>query len=96
MFFRTIGGALAVGILGALLARALGPDVPTALVNELLGPTHGRKLDPALIAPLASLLDGGLRTVFQVIAGIGVCGLVAGLVFPRVEVTPPPATRTAA
>jgi EmrB/QacA subfamily drug resistance transporter len=86
MFFRTIGGALAVGILGAILAHALGPGVPTELVNQLLGPTHGRGIDEALLAPLSSAMAAGLGTIFQVIAGIGTAALVAGLVFPRVEI----------
>ena len=88
MFFRTIGGALSVGILGAVLARALGPDVPTHLVNELLGPTHGRGLDATVLAPLTTAMATGLGTVFQAIAGIGTASLLAGLAFPTVAIKP--------
>ncbi len=87
MFFRMIGGALAVGVLGAVLAHALGPGVPTELVNQLLGPSHGRGLDEALLAPLSSSMAAGLGTIFQIIAGIGTAALVAGLVFPKVEIS---------
>jgi EmrB/QacA subfamily drug resistance transporter len=90
MFFRTIGGALAVGALGAVLARALGADAPTALVNQLLGPEHGRGIDPALLRPLASAIDHALRVVFVALAGVGAAGALSGLVFPKV---PTPAAR---
>ncbi len=89
MFFRTIGGALAVGVLGGVLAHALGPNVPTALVNQLLGPTHGRGMDTAALAPLASSMAAGLMTVFQLIAWIGTAGLAAALFFPEVAIAPP-------
>jgi EmrB/QacA subfamily drug resistance transporter len=85
MFFRSIGGALAVGVLGAVLARALPADVPTAVVNDLLGPTHGKALDPAVVAPLAAALDSALRTVFRGLAGMAVVAMIAGMAFPRVE-----------
>jgi EmrB/QacA subfamily drug resistance transporter len=85
MFFRSIGGALAVGILGGVLARALGPEVPEKLVNELLGPGHGRGVDPAVMAPLAGALESGLRSVFAALAGVAAVGVAVGLGFPRVE-----------
>jgi EmrB/QacA subfamily drug resistance transporter len=87
MFFRSIGGALAVGVLGAVLANALPSGVPAAVVNDLLGPTHGRGLDPAVVAPLAAALDGALRTVFRALAGMAVLAVVAGMAFPRVELS---------
>jgi len=83
MFFRTIGGAIAVGALGALLAARLGNDVPMDLLNALLGPDHGRNLPPEKLALLSLRLGGALHVVFQVIAGISVVALVAGLLFPK-------------
>ena len=91
MFFRTIGGALAVGALGRSSPRALGPDVPTALLNELLGPEHGRGLDAALLAELSGQLRGSLRHVFDVIAALSVASLGAGLVFPQKRLAQPDA-----
>lgn len=84
MFFRTIGGALSVGALGAVLAHALGTGAPAGLVNALLGPEHGRGVDPALLAPLAAVIDHGLRVVFVAVAGIGAASALSGLVFPDV------------
>jgi EmrB/QacA subfamily drug resistance transporter len=85
MFFRTIGGAVAVGGLGALLAASLGTQVPASLLNQLLGPEHGHGLDPALLAQLSSELHGGLEHVFDAIAVLSVASFAAGLVFPRTE-----------
>jgi EmrB/QacA subfamily drug resistance transporter len=86
MFFRTIGGALAVGGLGAVLAHALGPEIPTKVVNDLLGPTHGQGLDQALVAPLAAAIHGGLSTVFKATAGVSLAALLAAIAFPHAEI----------
>lgn len=83
MFFRTIGGAVAVGALGALLAARIGDDVPLELLNSLLGPEHGRGLAPEKLALLSLRLGGALHVVFEVIAGIAVAALVAALFFPK-------------
>lgn len=82
MFFRSIGGAISVGALGALLAASFGPDVPTALLNKVVGPEHGRDLPMATLALLSRELDAGLVRVFQVIAGLSVIAVVASFFFP--------------
>jgi EmrB/QacA subfamily drug resistance transporter len=89
MFFRTIGGALSVGALGAVLAHALGAEVPANLLNQLLGPEHGRGIDPALLGPLAAAIDHALRVVFMGLAGIGAAGAIAGLACPNVTWSEP-------
>ncbi|HEY8039012.1 MAG TPA: MDR family MFS transporter [Polyangiaceae bacterium] len=83
LFFRTIGGALAVGALGAVLAASMGDHVAAPLLNQLLGPEHGRGLDPALLAQLSGALRGGLWHVFDVVGAMSVAALAAGLLFPR-------------
>jgi EmrB/QacA subfamily drug resistance transporter len=83
MFFRTIGGAIAVGALGAVLVAGVGEHVPASLLNELLGPEHGKGLDPAVLAQLADDLRGGLRHVFEVIAAMSVGAVGAGFLFPQ-------------
>jgi MFS family permease len=95
MFFRSIGGALAAGALGAILARTLGPDVPIALINQLLGPTHGRDLDPALIRPLASSLSHALHAVFIALAVISAAAVLAGFAFPKLPKPQPRPTEFA-
>lgn len=90
MFFRTIGGTVAVGVLGGVLASALagGPASPEQ-VEQLLGPERGL-LGPSLLASLAGALQGGMDRVFQATAAIAGLALLAGLSFPR-EVPAAPA-----
>jgi EmrB/QacA subfamily drug resistance transporter len=83
MFFRTIGGAVAVGGLGAVLNAAIGSQVPAPLLNQLLGPEHGATLPPAILAGLSGALRLGLSRVFQGIGAIALAALAAGLLFPR-------------
>ena len=86
MFFRTIGGTVAVGVLGGLLAAALagGPATP-AQVEQLLGPERAL-LDPRLIASVAGALQGGMDRLFWASAAIAAAALAVGLAFPAVPV----------
>jgi EmrB/QacA subfamily drug resistance transporter len=88
LFFRTIGGTLAVGILGGVLAHALaGAGARADLVERLLGPERAT-IDPALVAPIAGALQGAMTVVFGAGAAIACAALVAVLAFPRVEIAP--------
>jgi hypothetical protein len=83
MFFRSIGGAIAVGALGALLAASLGDSVPEGALNALLAPgDHARALDPSV----ALALSRGLQRLFWAVAGIASGVVVAGLLFPNERV----------
>ncbi len=88
MFARTIGGTLAVGILGALLSVALqrDPSVPADAADRLLGPEHGAGLDPAVLRSLSVALEGGLENVFWAIAGISLAAAIASLFFPHLPI----------
>ena len=88
MFARTIGGTLAVGMLGALLSASLLRDnsVPAGAADQLLGPAHGAGLDPAVIQSLALALQGGLATVFWAIAGIAAAAALTTLFFPELPI----------
>jgi len=85
MFARTIGGTLAVGVLGALLSVALqqDPSMPADAADRLLGPEHGAGLDPAVIRSLSVALEAGLGTVFWTIAGISLAAAITSLFFPH-------------
>jgi len=87
MFFRTIGGALAVGALGGLVAASLAsqPGVPPGAADALLGPEHGKSLPAELLRGLSTALASGLHTSFVVIAGLALFAMVTGLLFPRAE-----------
>jgi EmrB/QacA subfamily drug resistance transporter len=102
LFFRTIGGTLAVGILGAVLAHGLaGAGARADLVERLLGPERAT-LDPALVLPVAGALQASMTVVFRACAAIACAAFLAVLAFPRVEVAPrqgpaaePPAAQAA-
>jgi MFS family permease len=96
MFFRTIGGTLAVGILGGVLAAALagGQATPEA-VDQLLGP--GRSLmDPALLRSLSVALESGMEWIFRAVVGIAAAALAASLLFPALHIEGRPVARAAA
>src|SRR5512133_2049029 len=64
LFFRTIGGALSVGILGGVLANALaGAGARPDVVEKLLGPERAG-LDAGLVASVAGILQGAMGVVF--------------------------------
>jgi EmrB/QacA subfamily drug resistance transporter len=88
MFARTIGGTLAVGVLGAVLSSALlrGGSVTSDAADRLLGPEHGAGLDPDVLSGLAASLQAGLGMVFWAIAGIGIVAAVISLFFPDLPV----------
>jgi MFS family permease len=80
-FFRTIGGAIAVAILGAVLnahlagAGSVDPDA-------ILSPERRAQLPPGTLTRLVSALDGGLHSVYLIVAVIAFSGLVIALFFP--------------
>src|SRR5262249_15723846 len=65
IFFRTIGGMLAVGVTGGVLTNALRKDssIPLDAASSLLGPDHGASIAPGLCPPLTRALEGGRATV---------------------------------
>jgi len=86
MFFRTIGGTVAVGVLGGVLAASLAGGAATPeQVEQLLGPER-RLLDPALLASLAGALQTSMSRLFWAAAGIAGAALAAGLAFPPLTV----------
>jgi EmrB/QacA subfamily drug resistance transporter len=91
MFARTIGGTLAVGVLGAILSAALLRDgsLPPDAADQVLGPAHGAGLDPAVVRSLSVALQAGLGTVFWVIAAISVAAAAASIFFPHLPVGAP-------
>jgi EmrB/QacA subfamily drug resistance transporter len=87
LFFRTIGGTLAVGILGGLLAHALaGAGASRELVQRMLSPER-TGIDPATLASLGGALQAGMSRIFWIVAVIAVAALGAAMVFPRVAVS---------
>jgi MFS family permease len=83
-FSRSMGGALGVAILGALLAAGLAEfsTDPNALVN----PEARAKIAPADLLALQGALEGTLRTIFWTSAAVVAIALLAALRIPRGKV----------
>lgn len=100
MFFRNIGGTVGVGVMGALLARALmaGQAARAAggasLVARILGPER-RGLDPAVLQAIAGDLAHGLTHVIVLVASLAGAAALVGLFFPHVEQQAPAGAREA-
>jgi MFS family permease len=90
LFFRSIGGALAIGVTGGVLARALDadPSIPADAANRLLGPARGSGLDPAVLHRLGMAMGAGFDAVFWILFGVAACALAASLFFPHVQTRP--------
>jgi len=86
LFFRTIGGTITVGMMGAILAKALRMDasLPLDLANSLIGPTHGAGVDVALLDKLSNVMDWGLYRIFYGSAAVALLGLIFGFFFPDI------------
>jgi len=92
LFFRTIGGTLAVGLLGGVLANALaGTGADPAFVEKLLGPERGM-LDATAVASVAGALQGAMGIVFWSGAAIACAAFAVVLAFPHVAIAPPAAS----
>ncbi|MGD8279396.1 MAG: MDR family MFS transporter [Gemmatimonadota bacterium] len=80
-FFRTIGGAVAVAVLGAVLNahQASGPGIDP---DAILSPERRALLEPGTLAETVSRLDTGLHSVYLIVAAIAFAGLVIALFFP--------------
>jgi EmrB/QacA subfamily drug resistance transporter len=90
MFSRTIGGTLAVGVLGAALARVVGAeaDVSPEVMQGLLVHGGGGAVSSVESARLSAALANGIEVVFDAIAVLGVVGAVVALFFPALRVDP--------
>ena len=82
-FFRSIGGAIAVAALGAVLnlelAQKVGADVdPNVALNPVLRATFPAEA----LRSLVEGLDSGLGTIFLVMAAMAVGGFLVSLFFP--------------
>ncbi|MEJ2215854.1 MAG: MDR family MFS transporter [Gemmatimonadota bacterium] len=82
-FFRTIGGAIAVAALGAVLNARLLAEAGTTDANVVLNPARRGSLAPEVLHRLVSALDSGLHSVYLVIAGMALVGVLVAVLFPR-------------
>ena len=96
MFSRSIGGTLAVGVLGGVLGAALAAGgAPPGAVDKLLGPERSF-LPPALVRSLSGALQGGMEGIFQAVAVIAFAGFAVSLLFPAMTIAPRDSTASEA
>jgi EmrB/QacA subfamily drug resistance transporter len=95
MFFRNIGGTVAVGVMGVVLARSLlagalvagaGQDDRggAALVARILGPER-RNVEPAVLAGISGDLALGLSRVLWLVCGLAIAASAVAWLFPVVS-----------
>ena len=96
MFFRTIGGLVAVGVMGGLLAAsfAADPSVPPDAADLVLSREGMTHLTPELLGRIGHILDEGVRRCFMVTGVLGVLAFIVVMFFP--DISRKPATETVA
>ncbi|WP_141736761.1 MDR family MFS transporter [Oligoflexus tunisiensis] len=92
MFFRTIGGTLAVGLLGGILMQFLTDQahISAETASALLSPHGGQSLSQELLREAASALGQSLVPVFWIIFSFTVILIFVALKFPGRTVDRPP------
>lgn len=83
VFFRSIGGAVAVGVFGAIFARALLGKLSDQAISRILQPHAGE----AMLASddvARGLLHDALMPLFRLECAMGVLALLTALAFPTV------------
>ena len=86
MFFRTIGGAILVGVLGGLLAGSLGGVVPESDLAKMLGPGRALGIPKDKLTSYAGALGDAMSPLFLVISACTLVALAIGFAFPAVHV----------
>ncbi|MFO7155503.1 MAG: MDR family MFS transporter [Pseudomonadota bacterium] len=89
MFFRTIGGAVAVAAVGSLLVSRLArvPSATHAIIDSFLGPTHGEGMTRELLESLGAALAEALTTGFWIVAALTAAGFFVAIFFPADPIT---------
>jgi len=82
-FFRTIGGAISVAALGALLNARLAGSGFDDSAHHILEPGARATLDPHELAGATTALAEGLHWIYVVIAVVTFVSLLIALRFPR-------------
>lgn len=87
MFFRIIGGTVAVGVMGGVIVTALAvdPTIPKDAASQLLSREGMAKIAPEIVDKIAGYLETGLGTVFWMIASLSAIAFFCALFFPNVR-----------
>ncbi len=98
MFFRTIGGAVAVAAVGSLLTARLSrvPGATAEIIDSFLGPEVGNGIAADLLVGLRDALAASLEIGLWIAAAVTAAGFLVALAFPHVAVgTSTPSRREA-
>ncbi len=82
-FFRTIGGAISVAALGAVLNARLATDGMAALAQEALEPGSRARMSSGEVAAATASLAQGLERIYLIIALIAATSILVALFFPK-------------
>jgi MFS family permease len=85
-FFRTIGGALAVGAFGAMLNADLAQHGVTALTEAALDAPRRAQLSADEVARASLGLADGISRIFLVLAIMAAASIVVAWKFPRGDI----------
>lgn len=83
MFFRNIGGTVAVGGMGVVLARGLGSG-RDELVSRVLGPER-RSVGSEELRSVSESLAHGVTDVLWIVVALAAASAVVGVLFPAVS-----------
>jgi MFS family permease len=92
-FFRSLGGTIGVAVLGAILARRVATTITTNLAAAgvpVSGDANGvgnldlQNLPAPILAIVRAAYGDATGHIFLVSAGIGLVGIIAALLLPRV------------
>ena len=81
-FFRSIGGAIAVAALGAVLNAELARQVGSVDPNVALNPVLRKGVSAEALQPIVEALDSGLGSIYVAMGAMAMGGLLVSLFFP--------------
>jgi EmrB/QacA subfamily drug resistance transporter len=82
-FFRTMGGAVAVAALGAVLNAYLSAGAGEGVdVNVVLHPEYRTTVPPLVLSQLVAALERGLDSVYGIMALLALAGVAVAFAFP--------------
>jgi MFS family permease len=83
-FFRSIGGAIAVAALGAVLNAGISSRLGEgADLNIALDPVSRTLIPEAALGPMVAALESGLEVIYLAMAGLAFLGFLVAALFPR-------------
>jgi MFS family permease len=82
-FFRTIGGAISVAALGAVLNAHLAAGTPAGVdVNVVMHPDYRAEVPAEVLGELIAALGRGLASVYVIMAAVAVAMIAVAFAFP--------------